>query len=225
MSGSTNTRVIGLAGAISFMLMWVLHYFAPDFMATAPTGAEAAITTIITGLMGQFMSANAFMGGNQDGKVESPLFLVLVLLGGIALMVMSSGCQTQPRASDAISGTAYAITTAAVAVGEACGQTEANGPCRDGALITTDQKQWAKEQLRIALDLLDLAIDAYAVKDDVAFSRYMTQAMALVDAVNVVVSKVNKPTALTPYMLPSAPQVLYAGGDMMVIGREKSPWM
>lgn len=227
-TSGTNIRVVGAAGAITAVLFWVLGYFAPDFMATAPPGAEAAVTTIIAALAGRFSSADALsFGGNQDGKADSPLLLMVLLVAGIGMMV-AAGCQTPaqtPRASDAISGTSYAIITASVAIREACGQTEPNGPCREGALIDTEQKQWAKEQLRTALDLLDLAIDAYAVKDDVAFSKYMSQAMALVDAVNIIVSKVNKPVSIVPYALPTTPQVLYAGGDLAVVGRETSPWM
>lgn len=42
----TSTKA-GLAGGLAVILMWLGHYFVPEFMAEAPTGAEAALTAII----------------------------------------------------------------------------------------------------------------------------------------------------------------------------------
>lgn len=51
MGQETTVTVVGFAGALTAVLMWVLSYFAPAFFMTAPPGAEAAITTILIGLI------------------------------------------------------------------------------------------------------------------------------------------------------------------------------
>ena len=52
MNTSTNVQTTALAGAGAAILMWLLGFFAPDLMATAPTGLEAATTTIIAVAVG-----------------------------------------------------------------------------------------------------------------------------------------------------------------------------
>ena len=39
----TTVTIIGFAGALTAILMWVLSYFAPAFFMAAPPGAEAAV--------------------------------------------------------------------------------------------------------------------------------------------------------------------------------------
>jgi len=50
---STNA---GLAGGIAVLIIWVGGMFAPESMANAPAGLEAAITGIIMALVARFSS-------------------------------------------------------------------------------------------------------------------------------------------------------------------------
>ena len=59
MNGSTNTQVIALAAGLSTIIMWLLGYFLPDLMQSAPTGLEAAITAVITVLAGVLFKPDA----------------------------------------------------------------------------------------------------------------------------------------------------------------------
>ena len=47
----TTVTIIGFAGALTAILMWVLSYFAPAFFMAAPPGAEAAVTTVLIGFI------------------------------------------------------------------------------------------------------------------------------------------------------------------------------
>ena len=48
MNGSTNTQIVALSAGLATIVMWLLGYFAPGLMATAPTGLEAGITAVFT---------------------------------------------------------------------------------------------------------------------------------------------------------------------------------
>lgn len=47
-------KAVGIGAAIATLAMWLGGYFAPDLMATAPTGVEAAITAIVATAAGWF---------------------------------------------------------------------------------------------------------------------------------------------------------------------------
>lgn len=47
MNKQTNIQTIGAAAGSTTILLWLLGYFQPELMATAPTGLEAAITGVI----------------------------------------------------------------------------------------------------------------------------------------------------------------------------------
>ena len=47
MNTSTNTKVVGVAAGAATVLMWLLGFFQPELMATAPVGLEAAFTGLI----------------------------------------------------------------------------------------------------------------------------------------------------------------------------------
>lgn len=49
MNGQTTVPIVGFAGGCTTVLFWVLGFFAPEFFAAAPTGAEAAVTTLFVG--------------------------------------------------------------------------------------------------------------------------------------------------------------------------------
>jgi hypothetical protein len=48
---------VAFAGGGTTVLMWVLSFFAPEFFMSAPAGAEAAVTTILVGLIAYFLPA------------------------------------------------------------------------------------------------------------------------------------------------------------------------
>lgn len=43
----TTVTMVGFAGAVTAVLLWLLSFFAPALMMTAPPGLEAAFTTIL----------------------------------------------------------------------------------------------------------------------------------------------------------------------------------
>ncbi len=59
MNGKTNVQVVGLAAALATIVMWLLGYFLPDLMATAPAGLEAAITGIFAVAVGAIANHDA----------------------------------------------------------------------------------------------------------------------------------------------------------------------
>jgi hypothetical protein len=48
----TTVTVVALAGGLTAIGLWILGYVAPAFMATAPAGVEAAITTVVVAILG-----------------------------------------------------------------------------------------------------------------------------------------------------------------------------
>jgi len=70
MGGKTNIQIVGLAAGLATVLMWLMGYFAPDLMGQAPAGLEAAITGIITVLVGLIAKPDAgikALPGTGDG--------------------------------------------------------------------------------------------------------------------------------------------------------------
>ena len=63
MNGSTNTQVIGLSAGLATVCMWLLGHYAPELMADAPTGLEAATTGILTVLAGTIFKPDAGIKG------------------------------------------------------------------------------------------------------------------------------------------------------------------
>lgn len=47
----TSVTMVAVAGACATIIMWLLGFYAAALMATAPRGLEAAITTILVGLV------------------------------------------------------------------------------------------------------------------------------------------------------------------------------
>jgi len=52
MGNSTSVKTVGIAAGITVVFLWVLGFYQPDLMATAPVGLEAAITAIVASLAG-----------------------------------------------------------------------------------------------------------------------------------------------------------------------------
>lgn len=59
MKGKTNVQVVGLSTGLATVAIWLLGYFNPELMDTAPTGLEAAITGIFSVLVGAIVNDTA----------------------------------------------------------------------------------------------------------------------------------------------------------------------
>ena len=59
MNGRTNVQVVGLSAGLATVVIWLLGFFAPELMATAPTGLEAAITGIFAVIAGAVLKDDA----------------------------------------------------------------------------------------------------------------------------------------------------------------------
>lgn len=57
----SKVRAMGIAGAGATVIFWILGYFLPEFMASAPVGAEAAVTALI-GLLAGYMKTDVTQG-------------------------------------------------------------------------------------------------------------------------------------------------------------------
>jgi hypothetical protein len=60
----TNVQVVGAAAALATVTMWLLGYFAPELMDTAPTGLEAAATALFSVGAGMLFSENTVIVDN-----------------------------------------------------------------------------------------------------------------------------------------------------------------
>jgi len=52
MGNNTSVKTVGIAAAITVFLLWLVGFYQPDLMASAPVGLEAAVTAIIASLAG-----------------------------------------------------------------------------------------------------------------------------------------------------------------------------
>ena len=103
-------------------------------------------------------------------------------------LLLLTACTTQPQSvSDAIGAGYLSIDAAAQTVSNLCRQTEVNGPCEEGALLTTEQKDDARAALLKATTALDEARVMYTIgdvtnaEDRIAAARaYIRQAETLV---------------------------------------------
>jgi len=59
MNNKTTVTDLSLGGALACLLLWVLGYFQPEFTAQLPTGGEAAIALIFTGLFSYIKEAKS----------------------------------------------------------------------------------------------------------------------------------------------------------------------
>jgi hypothetical protein len=110
----------------------------------------------------------------------------------LALVLVLSGCASVPSFTDAIGVGYLTVDTLAVSVHEACGNELPGGPCADGAPLTTEQKESAREALETALNLLDDARWLYATGEtDLAGDRLL-QARALLRGVEIVLARLEQ---------------------------------
>ena len=66
----TNVSAIGFAGAITTLLMWLLTYFNPHLMELLPPGGEAAVTTIISVVVGYLAPSDFMMAPDQRTQIQ-----------------------------------------------------------------------------------------------------------------------------------------------------------
>jgi len=62
----TNVQVVGLAAGITTVILWLTGFFAPELMASAPTGLEAGITGIVTVIAGYFLKDDTTVVGTLE---------------------------------------------------------------------------------------------------------------------------------------------------------------
>lgn len=114
----------------------------------------------------------------------STLFVFLFLVG----------CAARPEVdsiADAIVVTAADIETAAQQIGRACGNTEPDGPCAPGALISTSDKDRLAEDLQEALDSLLLANQALAADEGIEADNRLARAKSLLLIVRTALDSAN----------------------------------
>ena len=56
MGNETTVKTIGAAAAGATVAIWLLGFYAPDLMASAPVGLEAAVTALIASAVGYVRS-------------------------------------------------------------------------------------------------------------------------------------------------------------------------
>jgi len=59
MGNKTTVTTISIAGALTALFLWVIGYFYPEFMSTAPAGAESILTVLFAGILGFFKEEKA----------------------------------------------------------------------------------------------------------------------------------------------------------------------
>ncbi len=67
----TNVQVVGAAAAGATVIMWLLGFFSPELMDTAPVGLEAAFTAIIAVGAGLLFGENTAIVGKLPPVEES----------------------------------------------------------------------------------------------------------------------------------------------------------
>ena len=80
MGNQTTVTTVTLAGGLATLTIWITGVYAPELMAQAPAGVEAAITVIFSSLIAYFKSyqttdyyrSREFSGaGAESSKKES----------------------------------------------------------------------------------------------------------------------------------------------------------
>ena len=95
---------VGIGAGLATIVMWLLGYYNPDLMATAPTGLEAAVTAVIATLIGWLVPNDHDDNQKTETMVRSPVWV-----GLIALLMVLSGCAfIQEHESEARIATTYA---------------------------------------------------------------------------------------------------------------------
>jgi hypothetical protein len=118
---SSVTAVL-FSGAAATVLMWLLGFFAPELMATAPTGLETAIGTLITGGLCYLLPAfgahgSSGDGGGQAGFVRLSVLVSLVFTAIVVLWLAAcTALSFDQRLANAYATNTAVRTTAAAAV-------------------------------------------------------------------------------------------------------------
>lgn len=99
----------------------------------------------------------------------------------LALAACLSACAV---AGKGVGTTSLAIENVADAVRMACGNTVPGGPCTEGAIITTDEKEGIKNSLQIAVNYLAVADQAIVTGNGEQAAARLRQAEAILEAIN-----------------------------------------
>jgi hypothetical protein len=67
MDTQTNVQTVGMAAGATVIVMWLLAFFQPALMSTAPTGLEAAITGVIACVAAYILPKDKFTKGTGNG--------------------------------------------------------------------------------------------------------------------------------------------------------------
>lgn len=125
-----------LGGAITVVLVWLLEMF----WSIKPTAeVVVAMTTIVQAITQAVYSL--FRGWQpKEGQAQSPWWIAL-----LAVLVLA-GCASM-NFNDALGAAYLTRTTLAETITAECGNTVPDGPCVPGSVISTEDKQAAKEAL------------------------------------------------------------------------------
>lgn len=63
MNTSTNVQTTALATFVAALIFWLLGYFSPELMATAPPGLESGLAGAIIAVIGYLIPDNTLGGG------------------------------------------------------------------------------------------------------------------------------------------------------------------
>lgn len=166
MNGQTNVQVTALATFASVTILWLLGYFLPDLMATAPEMLGELFTGALIFLSGLLFKSDAGIKQIPGTGASPPLVGLLAL---IVAAVGLSGCATKrppiESISDAIVVTSADVEIASDTLLSLCGNTVPRGPCRAGAVISQETNARIAQNLTNVVDGVERASNALAADE------------------------------------------------------------
>lgn len=191
----TTVTVVLLAGAVSQILLWLLGYFAPDLMATAPPTVESAFGIILTAAICYFAPAWGHPNGSdkpppaQSGFIRIRFAIVLAVLA-TAFMSLTGcvGTRAAYEAADTLDDKAYVVTEHYAAVVHEAADLRDQGVLKGPALAAVQQADNRAAplvlQLRAALERWTAVKNAQTEGDlQRAVDEAVVALSALLDAV------------------------------------------
>ncbi len=89
----SSVTAVGVAGAMATVIMWLLGFFAPGLMDTAPVGLEAAFTAILMAALCYWLPTfhpETAPVSSKEGGFARVKMLVVVALAAAAVTVFSA---------------------------------------------------------------------------------------------------------------------------------------
>ena len=65
MNANTNVQTTAVATFVAALVFWLLGYFQPELMATAPAGLESGLAGVIIAVIGYFVPQKALGGSGK----------------------------------------------------------------------------------------------------------------------------------------------------------------